>query len=309
MSQNPSDGAPEFALRTPEERFQNLVNWPYEPSYTILASGLRVHHVDVGNATDPVVLCMHGEPTWAYLYRKMIPLLVANGFRVIAPDLPGFGRSDKPKDRNWYTYNGIVDCMVEWFDTLSLPAGIDLTLMCQDWGGLIGLRVLTARPDVFSRAVVANTGLPTGDRKPTEAFLAWQKFSQETPVFPIGDLMGRAIASLSPEEVSAYEAPFPDDSYKAGARILPSLVPTRPDDPTATANRAAWAVLAEWDRPFLTAFSDGDPITAGGERIFQRDVKGAQGQAHVTIEGGGHFLQDDKGDVLAKVISDFAKRR
>ncbi len=317
-------------LRTSDDRFVNLPGWPYEPKYIVVGDGVRVHYIDEvpetsgrpfglapslrspldlpGNA--PVVLCMHGEPTWSYLYRHMIPLFLQQGYRVIAPDLPGFGRSDKPSLASDYSYNGLVDWMVQWFDGLALPAACDLTLVCQDWGGLIGLRILTARPDAFARAVVANTGLPTGDRAPTEAFLAWQKFSQETPVFPVGNLVAGANKAhpLTNDVIAAYDAPFPEEQYKVGARILPSLVPTGPNDPAATANHAAWEVLSTWTKPFLTAFSDSDPITAGGERIFQRSVPGAANEQHVTIVGGGHFLQEDSGPEFAGVVHEFIQR-
>jgi haloalkane dehalogenase len=309
-------------LRTPDDRFANLPGWPYEPKYHQVGNGVRIHYIDeapaspkgLGDTEDPsdapVVFCMHGEPTWSYLYRHMVPLFLDQHYRVIAPDLPGFGRSDKPSLASDYSYNGLVEWMVEWFDALSLPPTTDVTLVCQDWGGLIGLRILTARPNMFARAVVANTGLPTGDRAPTDAFLAWQKFSQETPVFPVGELVAGANKAhpLSDEVKAAYDAPFPEEKYKVGARILPSLVPTSPDDPAGAANRAAWEVLAAWTKPFLTAFSDGDPITSGGERIFQRTVPGAGQQQHTTIVGGGHFLQEDSGPEFARVVHEFIQR-
>jgi haloalkane dehalogenase len=229
---------------------------------------------------------------------------VEAGLRCVAPDLVGFGRSDKPARREDYTYARHVEWMREaLFDDLDLSG---ITLVCQDWGGLIGLRLVGEHPERFARVVAANTGLPTGDRPLTEAFLNWQKFSQESPVFPIGRLVAGGCAVTPPDDVvAAYDAPFPDDSYTAGARIFPSLVPTSPDDPAAAANEKAWATLAGFERPFLTAFSDGDAITRGGYRIFQRTVPGAQGQPHTTIEGGGHFLQEDKGPELARVVADF----
>jgi haloalkane dehalogenase len=267
-------------------------------------SRLRVHHLDEGPAGGPVVLLLHGEPSWSYLYRTMIPVLVEAGLRCVAPDLVGFGRSDKPARREDYTYARHVEWMREaLFDDLDLSG---ITLVCQDWGGLIGLRLVGEHPERFARVVAANTGLPTGDRPLTEAFLNWQKFSQESPVFPIGRLVAGGCAVTPPDDVvAAYDAPFPDDSYTAGARIFPSLVPTSPDDPAAAANEKAWATLSGFERPFLTAFSDGDAITRGGYKIFQRTVPGAQGQPHTTIEGGGHFLQEDKGPELARVVADF----
>jgi haloalkane dehalogenase len=246
---------------------------------------------------------MHGEPSWSYLYRTMIPVLVDAGLRCVAPDLVGFGRSDKPRARDDYTYQRHVDWMTALVEHLDLR---DATFVGQDWGGLIGLRLVTGMPDRFARVVAANTFLPTGDTPPGEAFLAWQQFSQTTPDFPVGRIVnGGCTTDLSEEVVAAYDAPFPSDEAKAGARQFPMLVPTAPDDPAASANRAAWEVLRRWDKPFLTAFSDNDAITRGGDRAFQRDVPGCAGQPHTTIEGGGHFLQEDRGEQLAKVVADF----
>ena len=293
--------------RTPEERFQGLPDWPYSPHYTQVDDGdggeLRIHHVDEGPEDAAPVLCMHGEPSWSYLYRHMIPVLAAAGHRVVAPDLVGFGRSDKPVDQSAYTYAAHVAWMTEWLQAVDLT---DITLVCQDWGGLVGLRLATAMPERFSRLVVANTGLPTGDRPPTEAFLNWQRFSQEVEVFDSGMIIQMGTTTdLSDEVVAAYNAPFPDDASTAGARRFPALVPTSPDDPAAEANRAAWTVLEAWTKPVLTAFSDSDPITKGGERVFQAKVPGAAGQPHTSIDGGGHFLQEDRGPELARVVIDF----
>jgi haloalkane dehalogenase len=295
-------------LRTPDEAFTGLPDFPFPPNFASVPDGdggeLRVHYLDEGPAGAPTVLLMHGEPSWSYLYRHMIAVLVEAGLRCVAPDLVGFGRSDKPSGRADYSYAAHV----EWMRSLAVDH-LDIrgaTLFGQDWGGLIGLRLLAEHPDRFDRAVVANTGLPTGDGEPTEAFLAWQRFSQETDVFPVGALINAGSRSDLPDDViAAYDAPFPDDSYKAGARAFPVLVPTRPDDPAAEANRRAWKVLEAWEKPFLTAFSDGDPITAGGYSVFQRRVPGARDREHVTIEGGGHFLQEDKGPELASVIARF----
>ena len=298
------------SLRTPDERFADLPGYDFAPRYAEVddteGGHLRVHYLDEGPADAPTVLLMHGEPSWCFLYRTMIPVLVGAGFRCVAPDLVGFGRSDKPTAQSDYTYARHVGWMTSLLcDQLDLR---DVTFFGQDWGGLVGLRVVAENADRFSRVVVGNTGLPTGDGKMTEAFRAWQKFSQEADEFPIGAIISRAVVSPMPAEVvAAYDAPFPDDSYKAGARIFPSLVPTAPGDPAAEANRAAWEVFHSWDKPFLTAFSDGDPVTAGGERVFQREVPGAAGQPHVTIESAGHFLQEDKGPQIAQVIVDFAR--
>ncbi|RZU33902.1 haloalkane dehalogenase [Blastococcus saxobsidens] len=292
-------------LRTPDERFADLPDFPYQARYVAVDSGdggrLRVAHLDEGPADGETVLLLHGEPSWSFLYRRMIPVLVDAGLRVVAPDLVGFGRSDKPAARDDYSYARHVGWMRQaLLDELDLR---DVTVVGQDWGGLIGLRLVAENPDRFARVVVANTGLPTGDQPMSEAFLAWQRFSQESPDFQVGRIVGNGtVAGLSPEVVAAYDAPFPDDSYKAGARMFPALVPTAPDDPAAAANRAAWQVLTRWEKPFLTAFSDSDPITGGGERAFQKLVPGAQGMAHTTLPGGGHFLQEDVGPELARVV-------
>jgi haloalkane dehalogenase len=247
---------------------------------------------------------MHGEPTWCFLYRKMIPVLTAAGLRCIAPDLVGFGRSDKPVKRTDYTYARHVEWMrAALFGELDLS---EVTLVCQDWGGLIGLRLVGENPDRFARVVAANTFLPTGDRPAGDAFLRWQNLSQTTENFDTGFIVTATCSNKpGPEIAAAYNAPFPDDSYKAGARQFPLLVPTTPDDPAAAANRAAWETLRAWTKPFLTAFSDGDPITRGGDAAFQQEVPGCAGQPHTTIEGGSHFLQEDRGEELARVIVDW----
>jgi haloalkane dehalogenase len=235
----------------------------------------------------------------------MIPIITDAGYRAIAPDLVGFGRSDKPVEQEDYTYQRHVDWMQAWLDKLDLR---DITLVCQDWGGLIGLRLVAADPDRFAGVVAANTGLPTGDNPVTDAFLNWRKFSIETPDFDAGAIIAMATQKPVPDEtMAAYNAPFPDDTFKAGARIFPSLVPITPDDPASQANRKAWKVLSGFEKPFLTAFSDGDPITRGGESVFQRQVPGAAGQPHTTIEGGGHFLQEDCGEVFAEVVAKFIR--
>lgn len=289
------------ALRTPDSRFENLPDWPYEPHYTDV-DGIRIHHADVG-AGEPI-LCLHGEPSWGYLYRKMIPVFAAGGYRAVVPDLVGFGRSDKPSERSDYSYQRHVDWMTGWLVANDLTG---LTLVCQDWGGLIGLRLVAEQPDRFRRVVVANTFLPTGERAPSEAFLRWQKYSQESPRFHVGGIVsGGCVTRPLPDAViAAYDAPFPDDTYMAGARQFPALVPTSPADPAVPANLAAWRVLERSGKPMLTAFSDSDPITAGADRVFQERVPGCRGQAHTTIVGGGHFLQEDQGPALAAVVNDF----
>ena len=297
-------------LRTPDERFDGLPDFPYEPNYLMVPDGeggrLRIHYVDEGPKDAEPVLMMHGEPSWSFLYRKMIPIFLGAGYRAVAPDLVGFGRSDKPADRSDYTYNRHVGWMQAWLEQADLKR---ITLVCQDWGGLIGLRLLAAHPERFARAVVANTGLPTGDFPISEAFLQWRKFSVEVPEFNVGAIINMGTLSDLPEEIlRAYNAPFPDETYKEGARIFPSLVPIAPDDPAAPANRRAWEVLSRFEKPFLTAFSDRDPITRGGEQIFQKRVPGSQGQPHTVVQGGGHFLHEDRGEAFARVVNDFMTR-
>lgn len=298
-------------VRTPDERFEQLPGYPWAPAYTEVPAGdgsdavLRVHYVDDGPAdAAETVLLLHGEPSWSYLYRTMVPPLVAAGHRCVAPDLVGFGRSDKPAARTDYTYARHVGWLTAaLFDNLDLA---DVTLVCQDWGGLLGLRLVGEHPKRFRRVVAANTGLPTGDTAMGDAFMAWQRFSQEVETMPIGAIVnGGCTTDLDPEVVAAYDAPFPDERYKEGARQFPLLVPTRPDDPAAEANRRAWETLRAFDRPFLCAFSDSDPITRGADAQFMAEVPGARGRPHTTIEGGGHFLQEDRGPALAAVVADF----
>jgi len=294
-------------LRTPDERFEGLPDFPFDPHYVEVPDSegglLRIHYVDENPKGQEIVLLIHGEPSWSFLYRKMIPIIVRAGHRAVAPDLVGFGRSDKPADRNDYTYQRHVDWMLAWLEKVNLNR---ITLVGQDWGGLIGLRLVAEDPDRFSRVVVANTGLPAGDLPMPEAFLAWRKFSQESPEFEAGAILTMGCqTALSEEVIAAYNAPFPDDTYLEGARIFPSLVPIEPDDPAVPANQKAWEVLSRFDKPFLTAFSDGDPITGGGDAIFQARVPGTKGQPHTTIKGGGHFLQEDCGPEFAEVIVDF----
>ena len=296
------------ALRTPEERFADLPDYPFEPNYAEVRDGeggiLRVHYLDEGPADEAPVLLVHGEPSWSYLYRHMVPILVNAGHRVVVPDLVGFGRSDKPTRQTDYSYARHVAWLSELvFDHLDLR---DATFFGQDWGGLLGLRLVAAEPDRFARVVIGNSGLPTGHGPASEAFLRWQRFSQTTPVFPVGDLVGSACTTeLSSAVVAAYDAPFPDDTFKAGARIFPSFVPTNPDDPETAPNQAAWRVLEAFQKPFLCAFSDSDPVTAGGDAPFLAKVPGARGRQHPTIVGAGHFLQEDAGPELAAVIRDF----
>ncbi len=295
------------SLRTPEDRFENLDGYDFAPHYLMVddteGGELRVHYLDEGPSDAAPVLLLHGEPSWCYLYRKMVPVLVAAGHRVVAPDLPGFGRSDKPGQRGDYTYQRHVDWMDSVLQQLDLNG---ITLVCQDWGGLIGLRLVAERPERFARVVAANTFLPTGDHDPGEAFKKWRQFSQEVPEFPVGVIIdGATTTTLAPAVIRAYDAPFPDESFKEGARQFPLLVPATPEDPATEKNRAAWESLKQWQKPFLTAFSDSDPITAGADKVMQQLIPGAAGQAHTTIVNGGHFLQEDQGELLANVVVGF----
>jgi haloalkane dehalogenase len=292
-------------LRTPEERFADLPGYNFQPRY-VEVGGLRMHYVDEGAEAGETVLLLHGEPSWSYLYRRMIPVIVAAGHRAVAPDLIGFGRSDKPTRREDYSYQMHVDWVAGFVRALGLSR---VTLVGQDWGGLIGLRVAAENESLFARVVAANTALPTGDAPMSEAFMRWQQFSQSVPEMRIGRIVqGGCATPLAPEVVAAYDAPFPDESYRAGARAFPTLVPTRPDDPASGANRRAWEVLRRWEKPFLTAFSDGDAITRGADRLFQQLIPGAADQPHTTIKGAGHFLQEDRGEELAGVVVDFIAR-
>jgi len=290
------------ALRTPDARFDNLPGYDFEPHYVEI-DGLRVHYIDEGPADAAPVLLLHGEPSWSYLYRKMVPATAAAGHRVIAPDLIGFGRSDKPVAQSDYSYAGHVDWMTRFTEALDLN---DITLFCQDWGSLIGLRVAAENQHRFARIALGNGGMPTGDEDFPRAFKIWRAFARFSPWFPIGRIIqSGTVTELSREEIAAYDAPFPSASYKAGARAFPTLVPTDPRNVASDDNRRAWELLERFDKPFLTTFSDRDPITRGGERPFQARVPGAKNQPHVRIRNAGHFLQEDKGEELAAVLVKF----
>ena len=292
-------------LRTPDKRFENLSDFPFEPHY-VEVEGIRIHYVDEGPKDAEVILLMHGEPSWSFLYRHMIPIIVKAGFRTVAPDLVGFGRSDKPTKKEDHTYANHVKWMLKLVEMLNLQK---ITLFCQDWGSLIGLRVAIENQDRFNRIVLSNGGLPTGEQPMTEAFLNWRKFSRESPNFDIKFIVqGATITTLSDDILAGYDAPFPDDTYKAGARILPSLVPITIDDPEHEANRKAFEEFGKWEKPFLTAFSDSDPVTRGGDRFWQSYVPGAHGQKHTTIKNAGHFVQEDKGPELANLIIEFIEK-
>ncbi|MBI4518107.1 MAG: haloalkane dehalogenase [Deltaproteobacteria bacterium] len=305
-------------LRTPEARFANLPGYGFAPHYLEVAgpqgTRLRMHYLDEGPRAAPVVLLLHGEPTWSYLYRKLIPVLVAAGLRAVAPDHIGFGRSDKLVTRTDYTFERHRDWLRTLVRALDL---VNIVVVCQDWGGPIGLGVLAGEPERFAAVVAANTILPTVEPELTAGVLEWRSdllldwilTSQRLAEFPAGGIVaGVCKSALTPAVIAAYDAPFPDESYKAGVRQFPVLIPLTPADPGAAINRATWAVLARFERPFVTAFSDSDPATAGWQTIFQRGVPGAQGQPHVTIADAGHFLQEDAGEALAEVIVALARR-
>lgn len=291
-------------LRTPEARFVNLTDFPYAPHYTEI-EGLRIAHIDEGPSQAPLVLLMHGEPTWSYLYRKMIPVLLDAGCRVVAPDLVGFGRSDKPTDRTAYSYFNHVRWMTHWMRANELT---NMTLFCQDWGSLIGLRMVAENPLRFDRVVLANGGLPTGTMRVPMAFKVWRAFAQYSPWFPVGRIVKAGCAlGLSDQAVAAYEAPYPDRRYQVAARVFPGFVPTTPDNPERANNERAWEVFKRWDKPFLTLFSNRDPVTRGGHQVWQALVPGAKGQAHAVTRGAGHFLQEDKGPEVAAAIARFIR--
>jgi haloalkane dehalogenase len=332
-----ADGDPAY----PDDRFDGLDGFPFAPHYVDVDSGdggrLRIHYVDEGPSDGELILCLHGQPTWSYLYRLMIPRLAAAGYRVIAPDLVGFGRSDKPAATDEYTYARHVAWMSDWLRALDLN---EITLVCQDWGGLIGLRLVAAFPERFARVVAANTGLPDADGLPPEmgapmralydtvpvvtvqelperfrapgtapGFFYWIRFAAEQPAFRVSELMQvTAIRPLSDAQRDAYDAPFPDDSFMAGARKFPSLVPIFPDDPELPAQRTAWDALRRFDKPFLTAFGDSDPVTAGADARLRREIPGARNQPHTTIRQAGHFLQEDQPEAFADVIIDFVQQ-
>ncbi len=294
----------EKILRTPEERFANLSDFPYVPHYTEVG-GLRIAYIDEGPRAAPVVLLMHGEPSWSYLYRKMIPVLLLAGYRVLAPDLVGFGRSDKPARKADYSYLNHVQWMKAWMERVDLQ---QVTLFCQDWGSLIGLRMVAELPDRFARVVLANGGLPTGTTETPKAFRIWRAFAVYSPWFPIGRIVKSGCAlGLTPQEVAAYDAPFPSRKYKVAARLFPTFVPTTPDDPERQNNERAWEFFKQCQKPFLTLFSNRDPVTRGGHKMWQQRVPGAQGQAHAVTRGAGHFLQEDKGAEVAQAMDAFIK--
>jgi len=293
------------ALRTPESCFANLPDYPFAANYCELSpGGLRMHYVDEGPREANPVLMLHGEPTWSYLYRHMIPLVAAAGSRVIAPDLIGFGKSDKPSELNDYSYANHMAWLTNLIVQLDLR---NITLFCQDWGSLLGLRLAAEHPDRFAAIVVGNGMLPTGDQAMPKAFKIWKNFALYSPWFPISRIVASGcFNALSSDERAAYDAPFPSSRFKAGARAFPRLVPTTPNDPATGANRVAWQVLEQWQKPFLTCFSKGDPITRGGDVYMRARIPGANGQPHITVRGG-HFLQENSPKELSEAINALVK--
>lgn len=291
-------------IRTPEERFENLQDYEFGPNYVNIGK-CRMHYLDEGSGE--VVLCLHGEPSWSYLYRKMIPILAAK-HRVIAPDFLGFGKSDKFTEMEEYSFQMHRDTLTEFLDAVDLH---DITLVCQDWGGLIGIRVASEQPDRFARLVIMNTGMPTGEAEIGPGFMQWRTFVENTPDLPIGQIMTAAMANpdrMTDEIRAAYEAPFPDRQYKAGAQMWPLLVPIKPDDPGADSMRKARDVFSKWTKPCLVMFSDSDPVTAGGDDVLRELIPSAKDQPNIVIEGAGHFLQEEKGEEIAKNILEFIDR-
>lgn len=291
-------------LRTPDERFADLPDYPFDPHYVEVGAGLRLHYLDEGSG--PPVLLLHGEPTWSYLYRHTVATLTAAGLRAVVPDLVGFGRSDKPADVADHSYRAHV----EWLSAFVAAVGLDdAVVVGQDWGGLLGLMLIAEHPGLASAYVACNHGFPTGDMPPNEAFREWLEYSQSVPELPVGEIVLDACVTDGDEAVRrAYDAPYPEESYKAGARVFPALVPIRPDDPESAAVRAARGVLAEWDRPFLTVWGDQDPITRGADEMFHGLVPGAKGQPHVRLDAG-HNLPEDAGAQLGRIVAEFALRR
>jgi haloalkane dehalogenase len=299
-------------LRTPANCFEAIPNYTFPENHHVIdaKSGMRMHYVDLkpDEKSKGIILMLHGEPSWSFLYREMINMAVAQGYRVVAPDLIGFGKSDKPIDPDCYTYANHLAWLRSLISALALE---EINLLCQDWGGLLGLRLVAEQPDKYSSVVAANTFLPTGDQGANDAFKQWQHFSQTVPIFPVGDVLQKATVTELPRDViNAYNAPFPTEKHKAGVRKFPLLVPISSDNPETENNRKAWKVLEKFEKPFLTVFGDSDPITAGAEKIFQKKVPGCHQQSHKILKGGGHFLQEDVGeDLITAALAFYEENR
>lgn len=295
-------------LRTPDDRFRDVPDFPYSPQWITVRSDddfapVRMAWVDDGGHDVPPVLCLHGEPSWSFLYRHMMPIFKDGGFHAIAPDLIGFGRSDKPTQTSDYSYARHTAWLRSFIENLDLKK---IHLVCQDWGGLLGLRLVAEMPERFAAVVASNTFLPTGHGTMPEAFLRWREFSQTVPEFPVGTVLDMGTASeLSDEVKAAYDAPFPDEAHKAGARVFPTLVPIDPEHEASKRNQRAWEALAECEIPFLCAFGDSDPVTGGLDKFLIERIPGAHGQPHTTIENAGHFIQEDQPVAFANTALEF----
>lgn len=290
-------------LHVSDDQFTGLPDYTFTSHYHEVQPGLSMHYVDEGGPAEETMLLLHGEPSWSFLYRKMIPVLTAAGYRVVAPDLIGFGKSGKPAGQADYSYQSHLEWLQELITQLDLQ---HVCLFCQDWGGLLGLRLATDEPERYEAIIAANTFLPTGEHPMPKAFLQWRQFSQEANPLPIGHIINMGtVSNLSPEVIEAYDAPFPEESYKAGAKVFPMLVPVSAEESEAKRNREAWKKLEQWKKPFLTLFGDSDPIMRGAEKIFQQRVPGAKNAPHAIIEGAGHFLQEDKGEEVARLTIRF----
>ncbi|MCG8518967.1 haloalkane dehalogenase [Marinobacter sp. CA1] len=288
-------------LRTDEARFTGLPDYPFTPNYLEVEPGLRMHYVDQGPRDAAPVVMLHGEPSWSYIYRHMIPPVAAAGHRVLAPDLIGFGKSDKPSNLSDYSYERHMQWLNQWLDALNLD---NMTLVCQNWGSLLGLRLVAEQPHRFERIIIGNGMLPTGEQRPAASYSLWKAFATYSPWFPISRMVQLGTGrTLSAQELAAYEAPFPSSEFKAGARAFAKLIPSSPNDPAVAANQAAWKQLERWHKPFITCFSNGDPISRGNDRYMQRRIPGAHGQPHITLRGG-HFLQEDAPEAFARIIND-----
>lgn len=289
-------------LKNDPSDFEGLKEWEYKENFYTLKTeygDMNIHYIDEGSSSENTVLLLHGEPDWGYIYRKFIDPLVAAGARVVVPDLPGFGKSDKLSERSSYTYEKYVNWMETWMKDLELN---NITLFGQDWGGLIGLRLVAENEDMFKNVVISNTALPTGDISAGKAFEDWKNYAQTVENFHAGGIIkGGTVKGLDQYVINAYNAPFPDDSYKEAARQFPMLVPVTPDNPSSQKNREAWEVLKNWNKPFLCVFSEQDQIFNGVDKAFTKLIPGCQNQPHKTIQGG-HFIQEDNPEECIEAI-------